>query len=367
MPRPTSSLVSLLSEHSSLLVLAGASNPLDTIAASLALVSYARAYGKQAFCFAPFEAPSQLSFLGFEPILSSTPRSAKGASVSITPLGEHIASLQYLRENDTVHLILNDEHGAIIPRSQLHIEDARPEADLIVAIGATDEEIHSFCSLYGVHAERVLALHHQAITWADAIVDANAGSCCEILTRELKRDAETGMNERVATSLLAGLIASTNNFQNEHTRPQTLFAAAYLIARGANKDTVIRNLYKIKPISFMNAWGALLASFSFDETTRVGTALLSAPHAKEGLRHATSLMNELARAASEARVLILGIEYPRGLLCVVHCPGNEELAGRLAEALGTTHTGSSFALPLRVRSGAAEEVRNLQRAITRLL
>lgn len=363
------SLAEFLTSNPSVLIVAGTKNPLDTVPACLALATRIRQNGGNAACLAPSGIPAPLAFLGSEPILSSSAHPLKGVSMSVTPLGNPIAGLHYLREGSSIHLIFSDNHGGLIPREELRVERATPTFGAAITLGLDDAQLRTFCSAWNIDERNVFALHHERLSHIRSFVDENAGSYCEMLTRELKRTGEEAMSPTVATYLLAGLIATTNNFQNEQVKPQTLFAAAYLIAKGADKDTVIRNLYKIKPLSFLKLWGVVLGSFTYLPGSRVGYSWIERDKISDlpdGMRHIGTLITELAGATARARALIIALETTRGAWCVVRTQ-QEVDARTLARHFGVQATGKAFVVPLRVRTSVAEEARALALTIERIL
>ena len=369
MTNHTVSLTEFLTNNPSVLIVAGADHPLDTVPASLALVLRVRHGGGNAACLAPSGIPAPLAFLGSEPILSSSERPLKGVSMSVTPTHGNASGLHYLREGATVHLIFSDAQGALIPREELRVERIAPSFGSAITVGMNDRQIKDFCALWNIDERNTFAISIQPLAHLRALVDENAGSTCEVLTRELKRSGEETMTPDVATHLFAGLIASTNNFQNEYAKPQTLFAAAYLIARGADKDTVIRNLTKVRPLSFLKLWGLVLGSFSYLPSQRVGYSWIEQEKISaipDGMRHIGACLTELAGATTRARALVVALETPRGAWCAVRTYSEED-ARTVARHLGVRENGKTLIVPLRIRTTIEDEARALAVTIEQLL
>lgn len=364
-----SSLAEFLTTNPSVLVVAGTDYPLDTVPASLALASRVRTGGGSATVLAPSGIPAPLAFLSSEPILSSSERPLKGVSMSVTPTNSSIAGLHYLREENTVHLIFSDSRGTLIPREQLRVERAVPSFSCAITVGLSDEQIQAFSSRWNIDARDIFAVSLHQLSHLRTLTDINAGSLCEILTRELKRGGEDAITSDTATLLLGGLIASTNNFQNERVKPQTLFAAAYLIARGADKETIIRNLYKLKPLSFLKLWGHALESFAYLPSHSVGYSWIEKEKLAaipDGMRYIGTILTELAGSTTRTRAVIVALETSRGAWCAIHAE-TPAIARILAKRFGVTENGKTLVVPLRLRATIAEETRALAHAIERVL
>lgn len=364
-----SSLAEFLTTNPSILVVAGTDYPLDTVPASLALASRIRENGASAAVLAPSGIPASLAFLSSEPILSSSERPLKGVSMSVTPTGGSIAGLHYLREEHTVHLIFSDSRGGLIPRDQLRVERAVPSFSCAITVGLSDEQIQAFSTRWNIDPRDIFAVSLQPLSHLRTLVDANAGSLCEILARELKRGGHEAITADTATLLLGGLIASTNNFQNERVKPQTLFAAAYLIARGADKESIIRNLYKLKPLSFLKLWGYALGSFTYLPSKQVGYSWIEKEKltaTPDGLRYIGTILTELAGSTTRTRAIIVAVETSRGAWCAIHAE-TPLIARALAKRFGVTENGKALVVPLRVRTTIAEEAQALALAVERIL
>jgi phosphoesterase RecJ-like protein len=94
------------------------------------------------------------------------------------------------------------------------------------------------------------------------LVDLTSTSTAEILVsilESLTGDAKF-ITEEIATSLLTGIIADTNSFQNANTTPKSLTVAAQLVAAGGRQQDIIKSIYKTKPLSTLRLWGRALSN-----------------------------------------------------------------------------------------------------------
>lgn len=99
------------------------------------------------------------------------------------------------------------------------------------------------------------------------LVDLTATSTAEILVsifEALSKDTSL-LTEDVATALLTGIITDTNSFQNQNTTPKSLTVAAQLVAANANREEIIRRIYKTRSLATLRLWGRVLSNIH-DET-----------------------------------------------------------------------------------------------------
>ena len=136
-------------------------------------------------------------------------------------------------------------------------------ADLVIALDAG--EFSRYGPLYFKHREffdQATTLnidHHVTSTGCGQvnIIDPRCAATAEVLTVFLlNRGIEIGLD--AARCLMAGIITDTRSFEYDATTSQTLMAGAYLVARGAIPERVIKPVYQMKPYEKASLWGIVL-------------------------------------------------------------------------------------------------------------
>ena len=92
-----------------------------------------------------------------------------------------------------------------------------------------------------------------------ATLDELNSNLREVIAMLLEEFEGSLMDDNIATSLLAGIIAETNSFQHAKTTPRAFLKASELIARGGRHQEIVRELYKTKSIPLLKLWGRALA------------------------------------------------------------------------------------------------------------
>src|SRR3972149_11491588 len=93
-------------------------------------------------------------------------------------------------------------------------------------------------------------------------VDESASSVSEILVSLMEAlESEEGkvIDKEIATSLLLGIMADTNLFQNFSTTSKSLTVAAQLIAAGADRDLIAKKAFQTHSYSTLKIWGKILS------------------------------------------------------------------------------------------------------------
>jgi len=80
----------------------------------------------------------------------------------------------------------------------------------------------------------------------------------------------------IATALYAGIVAGTDSFQKPSTTPRSFQVAAHLIEHKADRETVIQQLVKTKPLKLIKLTGSIYARLSYEEQVRLFWSTLEA-------------------------------------------------------------------------------------------
>lgn len=107
------------------------------------------------------------------------------------------------------------------------------------------------------------------------LVDTTASSIAEIIYEIFTSVGDKAIDEKIATCLLTGIIASTRSFQNKNATPKSFNIAAKLIAAGADQQHVINSLYKNRSLSMLKLWGRALARVQHDSDKHLAWSMLS--------------------------------------------------------------------------------------------
>lgn len=97
---------------------------------------------------------------------------------------------------------------------------------------------------------------HQAFGTIN-LIDEKASATAE-LVYDLLKLGNWPIDAQVATGLLAGIVADTDNFTNAGTTIRSLEIAASCYAKGAEVRRVIRELYQGRELNALKLWGEIL-------------------------------------------------------------------------------------------------------------
>lgn len=157
-----------------------------------------------------------------------------------------------------------------------HVVTSLPDLDFDLVIALDAGELSRYGSLYTRYqsffdSATILNIDHH-ITSAGcgklSIIDPVSAATAELLTLFLLNRGVT-INKDAAQCLLAGIITDTRSFEFDATTPRTLTAGAYLMGCGAVPETIIKPMYRMKPLAKAVLWGRALRSLRSADGGRI--------------------------------------------------------------------------------------------------
>jgi bifunctional oligoribonuclease and PAP phosphatase NrnA len=94
------------------------------------------------------------------------------------------------------------------------------------------------------------------------LVDPDSAASCEILLL-LFEDLGVSLTPELATTLMAGIQGDTLGLRTPSTTGRTLEASAMLLRAGADLDTIVDYLFRIRPYSTLKLWAEALNAVAF--------------------------------------------------------------------------------------------------------
>lgn len=249
----------------------------DSLGAGLALFSALKKINKKAEIVCAESAPDKLKFLPGSMELKNQLSSLRDFIISVDTSQNKISRLRYETANNSLKIFLATPQK--IEQRDIKLEPGPFYYDLIITLDAPDLE-----SLGPIFNARPELFFNKSILNIDTkagneyfgevnLVEPTAAANAEIAAELIEKLGPNLIDAPTATALFTGLIVKTNCWQNTKTTPQALNLASSLITKGADQETVIKYLYKTKPLNCLKLWGRLLGRLEFDETKKIAWLL----------------------------------------------------------------------------------------------
>jgi len=250
----------------------------DVVASSLALGQLLKKWNRSPDIIAPqYELPENLKFLEGVDKIKNHENNLKRLVVTLdhpSIKAQHVKSEEH---ENKLHLIINAE-DATFSRENIKITEAPHKYDLIITLNTPD--LSSLEKFYENNAELFFHVPIINIDYSPGnehyghinLINITATSISEILYDLIDSFDPTLMDEHIATHLLTGMIEKTKSFKIPTITPKSLNIASRLMAAGAERDAIIKNLYQTKSVNTLRLWGKTLLKLETDNRQKIAWA-----------------------------------------------------------------------------------------------
>lgn len=282
----------------------------DAVASALALYAALKKMGKLVDVAASdFVLPKNLSFLENAGVITPTISSSQKFVITLRATKDQIEEFSYSVENDQLKIFITPKNGSF-KKDDVSAEPSSYRYDLIITLDTTD--FNSLGALYQNAADffyntPVINIDHHAENEQYGqinLTNLTAVSTTEVLYY-LFTEIDPGLiNKNIATGLLTGLIAKTQSFKTPNVTPKTLEIAGALMTAEADRDTIVKNLYRSRSLGTLNLWGRALARLKNSGENKLVWSLLT----DHDFVEARADQNDLPDVVDELITFIPGVE-----------------------------------------------------------
>lgn len=236
-----------------------------------------------------------------------------------------VDELSYEIKDDRLYVYLSPKQGAW-QEDDVKLSSSDYRYDLIITVAAPDLE------LLGNHFHQnpdfffktpIINIDHSPANEHYGqinLVDLTACACGEVAYDLINAIEPELIDEHTATAFLTGMVAKTKSFKSKNVTPKTLMTASRLIARGADREMIVDNLYRTRSIATLRLWGRALARLKVKEEAKLVWSLLS----KQDFMHAggeeedlADVIDELITSSPEAKIVALLYEDQDNNICAI--------------------------------------------------
>jgi len=345
---PRQQICELVNKSDSVLICLPKNPDGDAIASSLGVFLILEKLGKKVTLVCPTAIPENFLFL---PASQNIIHKLEGIKEYIISLGVERKNLEQLRyevNDHNLNIFITAKDGDLEKRLEnenIKLEPAKFKYDLIIIPGVQD--IENLGGVYDENSELFFETpiinidHHPSNEYFGKVnlVEITASSTAEIIASIYPLLKEDILDKEIATLLLAGIISSTESFQNKNTTPNSLTTAASLIAAGADQQKIIRYLFKTKPVSVLKLMGKIMADLKYSSRYKLAWSIISPDDFRRASAVSENLhpvIKELINSSPEIDIILLLYKdnsTVRGIINLVEQISGEELSRALGGEL----------------------------------
>lgn len=311
----------LLESGKHILLVLNSTQNIDSVCGAVAWKKWLEKQHKQVDIIADnFVLPKNLKFIkGVEEIQPQISHLQKFIlKVDVTHI--KIDTLSYDIKDNWLSIYLTPKQG-IITKNELRTAQSGLKYDLIITINAQDLE-----SLGKIFFNNTDLFYKVPIINFDNhpgnehfgqvnFVELTTTSISETIFKTMAQLAQSHIDADIATALLTGMISQTQSFKTTNVTPHTLNTASELMNLGADREKIVKHLYRTKSISSLRIWGEALTHMESDPSVGlVWTTITREDFARAGAAEdeIKELIDELVNNSPEAKMILLLYENTRG-------------------------------------------------------
>jgi nanoRNase/pAp phosphatase (c-di-AMP/oligoRNAs hydrolase) len=269
------------------------------------------------------KAPKSIHFLKNHETISDKLENLQQFVIKLDAKHTQVDELSYEVKDDVLQICLSPKKG-FWQEKDVRTSSSGYRFDLIICIGAPDLE--SYSHIYNEHPDfffntPIINIDHAPENEHFGqinIVDLTASACGEVC-HDMFEIIEPGLIDNdTATAFLTGMIAKTKSFKHSRVTPKTLQTASKLMAKGAERETIVRELYRTRSVHTLRLWGRALARLKADEHVNIVWSLLSQQdfmHAGGKEEDLPDVIDELIASSPKAKIVVLLYEDREHHIC----------------------------------------------------
>ncbi len=331
----------------------------DTAAAMAGLLAYLRAHELEVDAYCPKLNIDKLpEYLPMKELILPQLSAMRDFRISLKVDKIPVGELAYDVKDGNLDIVLTPKHGEWTAHD-VSFHQGEDRYDLIITLGCYDRNVLS--DVFPNHADfiyrtPVINIDHDAKNehWgAINLVDMTAGSVTEVLLNWFTEWNEQKIDEKVATALMAGMIWKTQSFKSASVTPKTLERAAKLVSLGADRESVVHQLWRTRSVSTLKLWGRALTRLEQDTANEmVWTSLSKRDIMETGTTEAKldELVQELIAYAPDAKLVAIFVEHDENTTraaLFAEAPHDAKILGRALGFDGTREkSGGAIAMPV---------------------
>ena len=244
MEKEKSQVLQRLKDANNVLVTVSQNPSVDQLAAAIGMTLVLNKMGKHGTAVFSGAVPSTIEFLKPEETLEKTTDSLRDFIIALDK--SKADKLRYKVEDQHVKIFITP-YRTTIGQEDLEFSHGDFNVDAVLALGVKQQtDLDQAITAHGriLHDATVIAVNTTEGSELGGINlnIPNSSSLSEILadlSQELKSDV---FDEQISTAYLTGIVAETDRFSNEKTKPTTMSISAKLMANGANQQLVATEL-----------------------------------------------------------------------------------------------------------------------------
>lgn len=237
-------LIAKLKEAQNVLVTVSKNPSVDQLAAAIGMTLALNKLDKHATAVFSGQVPSTIEFLKPEDTLEKTTDSLRDFIIALDK--SKADKLRYKVEDQVVRIFITP-YRTSISEKDLDFSQGDFNVDVVLALGVPgqqdlDEAIQAHGRILHDATVAALSIDGPQELGTLNLSNPNTSSLSEMVASIIEEIDPGLIDSQIATALLTGIVAMTNRFSNDRTKPETMTVSSLLMSAGANQQLIATQL-----------------------------------------------------------------------------------------------------------------------------
>ncbi|MCF7906334.1 hypothetical protein K9L04_00185 [Patescibacteria group bacterium] len=214
---------------------------------------------------------SKYDFLNIENKIKNTLKSDNKFTIIIDTKENKAKELSYEPKENSIEIYLSGENRNFEETDIKFLKDSK-KYDLIITLGILDIK-----NLSKIYNENVDLFYNTPIINIDNnisnerfgqinIIEAQYRTISELVFDIISQNNPDIIDTKISNLLLTGIIDKTSGFKFSSISPNIMSTSSMLIEIGADRENIIKNLYRTKTVSSLKLWGKILSNMKYKDS-----------------------------------------------------------------------------------------------------
>ncbi|MFH1457461.1 MAG: DHH family phosphoesterase [Patescibacteria group bacterium] len=309
----------IINKSDNILIVFRKNYTVDSIASALALYSVLKKQNKNVTVASHnFTVTPEMAFLPGIENISGQIKNLRKFIISLNLKNAGVEEFSYDVNDEQLKIFITPK-GGFFEEKDLTTGASDFVFDLIITVDTTD--IESLGSIYDNNLE--LFYNVALINFCHSpknesfgqinLVNIKALSTTQVIYNFIKTNFNKDIDYKIATLILAGIMSKTQAFKTSNITPEILQIVSELIAIGANREEIVKNLYQSKSLSTLKLWGHVLSNIKQDKSIKLVYSSISHEDfikSDANIKDVRGAVEEIITSVPDSEIVLILYEKP---------------------------------------------------------
>ncbi len=255
------------------------------------------------------------NFLNIDESIENHLESNNKFTIIINTKENKAKELSYEPKESSIEIYLSGENRSFEEKDITYIKNSK-NYDLIITLGILDIK-----NLSKIYSENVDLFYNTPIINIDNnisnerfgqmnIIEAQYRTISELIFDIISQNNPDVIDIKISNLLLTGIIDKTSGFKFSSISPNIMSTSSMLIEIGADRENIIKNLYRTKTINSLKIWGKVLSNMKYKDSGILWSYLIEDEKNSDNISNFkfSDIFNELVSEIPKIKIALLFIK-----------------------------------------------------------